>query len=236
MAASDDAPHKGVAGAPVGGEDVPDPGGEAPDSLSEEFQFASDLNALVAAGQGELLMDVFARTLEQPISEQTWDDLIRAVNLLVGGIGLIRELIWAARVRPETMRADFETEGVSTEGQALLTQILVRYGAPLRKAYALSPLSSFPDDWEFINPEVLMNVTDDELEVSTFIRKKNGESIRVRGGASGFMRWLSIMHEALLLVGDRARFRPGDIERLLEQLEASRTMLASTIEDQAEDG
>jgi hypothetical protein len=210
------------------------PSGDAPRQYEPPFEFAAELDAFVAAGEGTKLLEAFAANLVR-IDQNTWENLYRAVDLLVG-YGTLRELIWALRARPSEVRADFEREGLSAEAQDLLLRILVQYGGRIQEAYGQSPLSSYPDDWDLINPEVLVNVKDGELEVSTYMRKKNGDTMVIRGGSSSFMRWLVLMHEALQVAGDRKWFESDDVERLLRQLDASRALLAGGIEDQAEAG
>jgi hypothetical protein len=180
------------------------------------------LNAVVAAGRGDLLRDLFAHYLRE-VTKDSFVELYEAVVALAGD-GAMTGFSWLAQAGPDEFPDRFPVFGFDDATAELVRRIMLLHGPAIRRGTYMAGLEG-PDDWDSIVPTISRNVETGEYEFAVAITKHNRETFTVRSDADSLMIWARRMLMMIVAVGDRAAYSDRQIASLLDHMNSVRTFL-----------
>ncbi|HEV7938961.1 MAG TPA: hypothetical protein VGP18_13175 [Solirubrobacteraceae bacterium] len=196
------------------------------------------LNAIVEEGRQDEFFEITECSLGLETTEQTYGDFARATWLLTGEYSVAGVLAFVCQADGDDFSEMVDPLGFTAAARQMVLELSLRYGHRILAAWYQSARSGHVhNDWVSIVPNVQFDVETGEYVVTVAITKKNRERTEVIGGADSMIRWLRIMLGIVIKIGDASAFSERDRDRIMERLDAARTLLAgeSAEEDQASD-
>jgi PAS domain-containing protein len=196
---------------------------------------AAELNRVVAERDGECrgLLDAIGTVVNQPISDQLWEDANRAFEFALG-VNPARMINWLVQDAAIPPRLAAIRPLLEPTAAAFLTDLLVAYGDRLERASYLSVTRS-EHDWRLINREITEDRSTGRVTVRLKISKYNGEMVVIEGRPDSILTLADAVLTAVNAVADRTAFTQ-DLGAFMETLEQTITMFsAEPLTDEEED-
>jgi hypothetical protein len=189
------------------------------------------IEAVVEAGKGERLLEVFEFHLAREITQDSWGDLKDAVTLLAGREAFVA-ITWIAYNGLDDAREAIEALDLKEREEDLLERLILRSGSRMREAQFKSDTPSGADDWESTRHEVSRDLKSGQYNVTFVVRKNNRERMTIRGSAHSMAQLARNLLFAVSEVDDTSAF--GDdvaaaLRRAIGKVEA--VLPAETTDD-----
>jgi hypothetical protein len=194
-------------------DEVPAADAGADDSLPDERHLVEDdpvqqtartqFEAVVAAGEDALVLDVFRTHLAREVTPATYPELLDAGRFFLGPAAFA-VIVGLAQERADDRRKLIASFGWSEEAKELVKQIVSRHAPAIDLAWDLWPPTRRAHDWSNVRAEVAEHhsETDREHSLRLEITKRNLDVVVIQGSPRSITRFARETLSALLLVED----------------------------------